>query len=67
MIHEKIQNAVTAINGMAGRVSEEAWQELKCVRAELADAAEMAGIMENHVPAGLLASFAEPQTEAAHG
>ena len=67
MIHEKIRGAVVAINALAGQVSEEAWNALKCARAELADAADMAEAMEERIPVSQLAGFAPEAREAAHG
>jgi len=40
MIAEKIEGCVTELRTFAGQVSEEQWARIKCVIAELADAAE---------------------------
>jgi hypothetical protein len=46
VIAEKIRSVRAAIGGMAGRVSPQAWEELRAVGRELADAEEMAGNLE---------------------
>lgn len=46
MIAEKIRNATAALGVLAGQVPEEAWGLLRCVRAELLDAADSAEVME---------------------
>lgn len=67
MIHEKIRGSIVAINALAGQVSEEAWDSLKCARAELADAANMAEAMETRIPVEQLTGFVREAQEAAHG
>ena len=41
MIAEKIEGCVTELRAFAGQVSEEQWARIKCVIAELTDAAAM--------------------------
>jgi hypothetical protein len=71
MTHKKIEGTIAAIGGMAGRVSEDVWAELKCIRAELIDAAAQAEALENHIAAPGLAVLGllkdETQEATAHG
>lgn len=50
MIAEKIQNASKALAALAGNVSDEAWAAIRCIRAELTDAAEQVQDMETNWP-----------------
>lgn len=50
MISDKIQNASKALGALAGVVSEEAWATIRCIRAELTDAADQAHEMETNMP-----------------
>jgi hypothetical protein len=50
MIAEKIKSANAALGVLAGKVTEEQWGLIKCVRNELKDAQESAEHLEQAVP-----------------
>lgn len=62
MIAEKIQNANKALGALAGNVSDEAWAAIRCIRAELTDAADQVAEMESNCP---VPTVAEAQQAAA--
>ncbi|MDR2502941.1 MAG: hypothetical protein LBD82_00910 [Deltaproteobacteria bacterium] len=71
MITEKINGCVMAINALAGQVPDDAWQSLKCIRAELVDAADMTQAVEERVTVEQLCQAVEAHRQAkgaaAHG
>lgn len=40
MIADKIKNASKALGALGGQVNEDVWAAIKCIRAELVDAAD---------------------------
>ncbi|MHC1700315.1 MAG: hypothetical protein AB9900_04945 [Humidesulfovibrio sp.] len=50
MIAEKIQNASKALGALGGQVNENVWAAIKCIRAELTDAADQVQDMETNWP-----------------
>ena len=49
MLAQKIENASSALADMAGAVSEDQWNRLRRIRAELGDAAEIARSLEQNL------------------
>jgi hypothetical protein len=50
MIAEKIQNANKALGALAGTVPDETWANIRCIRAELTDAADQVAELETNLP-----------------
>jgi len=50
MIAAKIKNASKALGALGGQVDENVWAAIKCIRAELTDAADQVEDMENNWP-----------------
>ncbi len=65
MIAEQIQGVRMALGVRAGKVSEAEWQFLKLCRAELADAADLAGELEGQ--AIIQAALGRAVEEVTHG
>ncbi len=49
MISGDLEGLAAALGDMAGRVSEEAWVQLRCIRDNLTAKAEQAREMERHL------------------
>ena len=62
MIADKIKNASKALGVFGGQVNEEVWATIKCIRAELADAADQVAELESNLDA---TSVLESQPAAA--
>lgn len=65
MIAEKIQNASKALGALADRMDPEVWAAVRCIRAELTDAADQVEDMETNWPVPELPTSAT--TGAPHG
>lgn len=64
MIAEKIQNASKALGALAGRMDPEVWANIRCIRAELTDAADQVAELETNLDATSVIAQ-EPQPAAA--
>ncbi len=64
MIADKIKNASKALGVFGGKVNEEVWATIKCIRAELADAADQVAELESNLDATSIIA-PEPQPAAA--
>lgn len=49
MISKDLESLAAALGDMAGRVNEEAWMQLRCIRDNLIAAAEQTREMERHL------------------